>query len=129
MANASCRVAQTREPEVKLPTSIRLSKKQESSRKRFISALLTTPKPLTGLQQTVENSSRDGNTRPPDLPPGVRTGHGTIDWLHIGKGVCQGCILPPYLFNLYAEYIVQNARLDEAQARIKIAGRNISNLR
>ena len=59
----------------------------------------------------------------------VRTRHGTIDWFQIGKGVCQGCILPPYLFNLYAEYIVQNARLDEAQARIKIAGRNISNLR
>ena len=59
----------------------------------------------------------------------VRTGHGTTDWLQIRKGVCQGCILSPCLFDLYAEYILQNARLDEAQAGIKIAGRNISNLR
>ena len=59
----------------------------------------------------------------------VRTGHGTTDWFQIGKGVCQGCILSPCLFNLYAEYIIQNARLDEAQAGIKIARRNINNLR
>ena len=59
----------------------------------------------------------------------VRTGHGTTDWFQIGRGVCQGCILSPCLFNLYAEYIIRNARLDEAQAGIKIAGRNISNLR
>ena len=59
----------------------------------------------------------------------VRTGHGTTDWFQIGKGVGQGCILPPCLFNLYAEYIMWNARLDEAQAGIKIAGRNISNFR
>ena len=59
----------------------------------------------------------------------VRTGHGTTDWFQIGKGVCQGCILSPCLFNLYAEYIMQNAGLDEAQAGIKIAGRNINNLR
>ena len=59
----------------------------------------------------------------------VRTGHGTTDWFPIGKGVRQGCILSPSLFNLYAEYIMQNARLDEAQAGIKIAGRNINNLR
>ena len=56
----------------------------------------------------------------------VRTGHGKTDWFKIGKGVCQGCILSPYLFNLYAEYIMQNASLDEAQAGIKIAGRNIN---
>ena len=61
--------------------------------------------------------------------PTVRTGHGTTDWFQIGKGVHQGCILSPCLFNLYSEYIMRNARLDEAQARIKIAGRNISNLR
>ena len=56
----------------------------------------------------------------------VRTGHGTTDWFPIGKGVHQGCILSSSLFNVYAEYITQNARLDEAQARIKIAGRNIN---
>ena len=59
----------------------------------------------------------------------VRTGHGKTDWFQIGKGVCQGCILSPCLFNLYAEYIMTNARLDEAHAGIKIAGRNINNLR
>ena len=69
-----------------------------------------------------------------NLPAGqeatVRTGHGTMDWFQIGKGIHQGCILSPCLFNLYAEYIMlQVARLDEAQAGIKIAGRNINNLR
>ena len=59
----------------------------------------------------------------------VRTGHGTTDWLQIGKGVCQGCILSPCLFNLYAEYIMRNAGLEEEQAGIKIARRNINNLR
>ena len=59
----------------------------------------------------------------------VRTGHGTTDWYQIGKGVCQGCILSLCLFNLYAEYIMRNAGMDEAQARIKIVGRNINNLR
>ena len=86
----------------------------------------------------MENSSRDGNTRPPDLPlrnlyagqeATVRTGHGTTDWFQIGKGVHQGCILSPCLFNLYAEYIMRNAGLEEAQDGIKIAGRNINNLR
>ena len=59
----------------------------------------------------------------------VRTGHGTIDWFQTGEGVCQGCILSPCLFNLYAEYIMQNARLDEAQAGIKITRRNVLNIR
>ena len=59
----------------------------------------------------------------------VRTGHGTTDWFQIGKGECQGCILPPCLFNLHAEYIMRKAGLEEAQAGIKIAGRNINNLR
>ena len=87
----------------------------------------------------MENSSRDGNTRPPDcllrnLYAGqeatVRIGHGTTtDWFQIGKGVRQGCILSPCLFNLYADYITWNARLDKAQTGIKIVGRNINNLR
>ena len=59
----------------------------------------------------------------------VRTGHGTTDWVQIGKGVCQGCILSPCLFNLYAEYIMRNTGLEEAHAGIQIAGRNINNLR
>ena len=61
--------------------------------------------------------------------PRVRTGRGTMDWIRIGKEVCRGCILSPCLFNLYAEYIMRNAGLDETQARIKIARRNINNLR
>ena len=84
------------------------------------------------------DSERDGNTRPPGLPldkpvcrleATVRTGHGTTDWFQIGKGVCQGRILSPCSFNLYAEYIMRNAGLEEAQAGVKIAGKNINNLR
>ena len=59
----------------------------------------------------------------------VRSGHGTMDWFPVGKGICQGCILSPYLFNFYTEYIMQNARLDEAQTGSKISRRNINNLR
>ena len=86
----------------------------------------------------MENSSRDGNTRPPHLPlrnlyagqeAPVRTGHGSTDWSQIGKGIGHGCILSPCLFNLYTEYIIRNAGLEETQAGIKIAGRNINNLR
>ena len=86
----------------------------------------------------VENSSRNGNARTPYQPleksvcrskATVRTRHGTADSFQIGKGVCQGYILSPCLFNLYVEYIMSNARLDEAQAGIKIARRNINNLR
>ena len=81
----------------------------------------------------MENSEKDGNIRPPDLYAGqeatVRIGHRSTDWFQIGKGVRQGCILSPCLFNLYAEYIMRNTELDEAQAGIKIAGRNINNLR
>ena len=84
----------------------------------------------------MENSSRDKNTRPPDLPlekptgqeATVRSGHGTTDWFQIGKGVFQGCILSPCLFNFSAEYIMRSAGLEEAQAGIMIAGRNIHNL-
>ena len=86
----------------------------------------------------MENSERDGNTRPPDLPlenlyagqeATVRTGHGTTDWFQIGKGLRQGCILSPCLFNFYAEYIMRNSGLEQAQAGIRIAGRNINNHR
>ena len=86
----------------------------------------------------MENSERDGNTRPLDLPLRnlcagqeaiVKTGHGTTDCFQIGKGVRQVCILSPGLFNLYAEYIMRNAGLEETQAGIMIAGRNINNLR
>ena len=88
-------------------------------------------------QQTVENSSRGGNTRPPHLPSQKsvcksrrnRTGHRTTDWFQIRKGVLQGCILSPCLFNLNAEYTMWNAGLEEAHAGIKIAGRNINNHR
>ena len=73
------------------------------------------------------NSERDGNTG--FLRATVRTGHGTMDWFQIGKGVRQGCILSPCLFNVYAEYIIRNAELEEAQAGIKIARRNINSLR
>ena len=93
------------EPEIKFPTSAGSSKKQKSFRKASISALLTTPKPLTvGSQQTMENSERDGKTRPPDLPleksyagqeTTVRTLHETTDWFQIGKGVHQAVYCHP----------------------------------
>jgi len=126
------------EPEVKLSTSTGSLKKQESSRKTSISALLTMPKPLT-VWITI-NWKILKEMRIPDhltcllrnryagQEATVRTGHGTTDWFQIGKGVRQGCILSPCLFNykLYAEYIT---RWEEAQAGIKIARRNINNLR
>ena len=80
----------------------------------------------------MENSERDGNARLPEYAgqeATVRTGHGTTDWFQKGKGVRQGCILSPCLFNFYAEYIKRNAGLEETQAGIKIAGRNMNNLR
>ena len=128
-----------KEPETKLPTSAGYSKKQESSRKTSISALLTMPKPLTmwitinwkilkevGIPDHLTCLLRNLYA---GLEAIVRTGHGTTDWFQIGKGVCQGYILSPCLFNLYAEYIMRNAGLEEAQAGIKIARRNINNLR
>ena len=129
----------TEEPEIKLPTSIVSSKKQESSRKTSISASLTTPKPLTVWITTNWKILKEMEIQDyltcllrnlyADQEATVRTGHGTTDWFQTGKGVHQGCILSPCLLNLYAEYIVRNAGLDEAQAGIKIAGRNLSNLR
>ena len=126
------------EAEIKLPTSIGSLKKQESSRKTSTSASLTTPKPLTlwitrnwkilkkmGIPDHLTCLLRNLYAGPEAT---VRTGHGTTDWFQIGKGVRQGCILSPGLFNFYAEYIMRNAGLEETQAGIKIAGRNINNL-
>ena len=113
------------EPEIQLPTSVGSLKKQQSSRKTSTSALLTMPKPLTLLNTT--NCKILQELGIPhhltcllrNLYAGqeatVRAGHGTTDWFQIGKGVCQGCILSPCLFNLYAEYIMKNAGLEEAQ--------------
>ena len=127
------------EPEIKLPTSAGSSEKQESSRKASTSASLTTLKPLTvwittnwkilnemGIPDHLTCLLRNLY---PSQEATVRTVHGKMGWLQIGKGVHQGYILSPCFFNLYAEYITQNARLGEAQAGIKIAGRNINNLR
>ena len=127
------------EPEIKLPTSVGSLKKQDSSRKTTFSALLTMPKPLCGLHHKLWKVLKEMGIQDHltcllrNLYAGqeatVRTGHGTTDWFQIGKGVCQGCMFSPCLFNLYAEHIMRNAGLDEAQAGIKIAGRNINNLR
>ena len=123
------------EPEIKLPTTIESQKKQENSTKTSTSASLTTLKPLTVWITTNRKILQEMGI--PDhltcllrnLYSGqeatVKTGHGTTDWFQIGKGVRQGCILSPRLFNLYAEYIMRNAGLEEAQAGIKIAGRNM----
>ena len=127
------------EPEIKLPTPTGSSKKQESSRKTSISALLTMPKPLI-VWITVNWKILKEMGIPDHLTCLLRnlyagqgvtvwTGHGTTDWFQIGKGVCQGCILSPCFFNLHGEYIMRNTGLKEAQAGIKIAGRYINNLR
>ena len=128
------------EPEIKLPTSTGSSQKQENSRKNIyfcffdytktfdsvdhnklwkILKEMGIPEHLTCLLRNLY-AGREAT---------VRTGHGTTHWFHIGKGVRQGCILSPCLFNLYAEYIMRNAGLEEAQAGIKIAWRNINHLR
>ena len=128
------------EPEINLPISSRSLIKQESSRKTSISALLTMPKHLTYMNDNKLWKILQEMGIPDHLTcllrnlcagqeATVRTGHGTTDWFQIGKGVRQGCILSPCLFNLYAEYIMRNAGLEEAQAGIKIAWRNINNLR
>ena len=126
----------TEEPEIKLPTSAGSSKKQGSSRKTSTSAFdyakafdcvdhnklwqilqgMGIPDHLTCRLQNMYAG----------LEATVRTGHGTTDWFQIGKGVRQGCTLSPCLFNFYAEYIMQNAELDEAQAGIKISRKNIA---
>ena len=127
------------EPEIKLPTSVGSPKKQESSRQFYFCFIdyakafdcvvhnklwkivkeMGIPDHLTFLLRNLYAGQEAT----------VRTGHGTTDWFQIGKGVRQGYILSLCLFNLYAEYIMRNARLDEAQAGIKIDGGNINNLR
>ena len=125
----------TEEPQIKLPTSAGSWKKQKSSRKTSISALLTMPKPLT-VWITINWKILKEMGIPDHLicllrnlyagqEATVRTGHGTTDWLQIGKGVRQGCIFSSCLVNLYAEYVMRNVGLEETQAGIKIAGRNI----
>ena len=126
-------------PEIRLPASVGSLEKQESSRKISTSALLTTPNLLTVwittnwkiLKEMVIPDHLTCLLR--NLYAGqeatVRTGYGTKYWFQIGKGMHQGCTLSPCLFNLYAEYIMRNAGLEETQAGIKIAGRNINNLR
>ena len=128
------------EPEIKLPTSTESWKKEESSRKNIYFCFMDyakafdcvdhnklwkilkemgIPDPLTCLLRNLYAGQEAT----------VRTAHGTRDWFQIGKGVHQGCLLSPCLFTFYAEYIMRNTRLEEAQAGIKIAGRNINNLR
>ena len=127
------------EPRSNCHHSLDHGKSKRVPEKTSTSALLTPPKPLTVWITT--NLKTHKEMEIPDhltcllrnLYAGeeatVRTGHGTTDWFQIGKGVRQGCILSPCLFNLHAGYIMRNAGLYEAQARIKIAGRNINNLR
>ena len=128
------------EPEIQLPTSVGSSEKQENSRKTSISALLTMSNTLTvwitincwkilkemGIPDHLTCLLRNLYA---DQEATVRTGHGKADWFQIRKGVSQGCIFLSCLFNLYPKYIMRNAGLGEAQAGIKIAGRNINNLR
>ena len=128
------------EPEIKLPTSAGSLKKQESSRKNIYFCFIDYAKAFdcVGHNKLWKILKESGipdhltcllrNLYAGQEATG-RTGDGTTDWFQIGKGVCQGCILSPCLFNLYAEYIMRNAWLDEAQAGIKIAGRSINNLR
>ena len=126
------------EPENKLPTSVESLKKQESFRKATTSDFLTMPKPLTNGSENWKILQEMG--LPDHLTcllrklyarevATVRTGHEATDWFQIGKVVHQRCLLLPCLFNLHEEYIMRNAGLEEAQAGINIAGRNMSNFR
>ena len=127
------------EPELKLPTSAGSSKKQESSRENIYFCFIDYAKAFDYVDHNKLWKILKEMGIPDHLTcllrhlyasqeATVRTGHGTTDWFQIGKGVCQGCVLSPCLFNLYEEYIMRNAGLEEAQAGIKIAGRNINNL-
>ena len=128
------------EPENKLPTSAGSLKKQESSRKNIYFCFIDYAK----ASGCVDHNKLWKILQKMGIPDHlicllrnlyvdqegtVRTGRGTTDWFQIKKGVCEGCIMSPCLFNLYAEYIMRNAGLEEAQAGIKIARRNINNLR
>ena len=129
-----------KEPDIKLPTSTGSYKKQENSGKTSTSVFIDYTKAFdyvdhNKLWKTLQEMGIPDhlNCLLQNLYAGqeatVRTGHGTTDWFQIGKGVRQGCMLSPCLFNLYAEYIMRNAGLEEVQVGIKIAGRNINNLR
>ena len=128
------------EPEIKLPTSTGSLKKQESSRKNIYFCFINYAKAFDCVDHNKLWKILQEMGIPDHLTcllrnlyavqeATVRTGHGTTDWFQIGKGVHQGCILSPCIFNLYIQYIMQNSGLDESQAGIKIAGRNINNLR
>src|SRR5574337_283657 len=128
------------EPEIKLPTSTGSLKRQESSRKNIYFCFIDYAKAFDCVDHNKLWKIREEMGIPDDLTcllrnlyagqeTTVRTGHGTTDWFEIGKEVRQGCILSPCLFNFYAEYIMSNAGLEEAQAGIMIAERNINNLR
>ena len=128
------------EPEITVPTATGSWKKQESSRKNIYFCFIDYNKAFDCVDHNKLWTNLKEMGKPDDFTcllrnlfadqeATVRTRHGTTNWLQIGKGVHQGCILSPCLFNLYAEYIMRNAGLDEAQAGIKIAGRNINNLR
>ena len=128
------------EPEIKLPTSAGSSKKAREFQKNISFCFIDYAKAFDYVDHNKlwkilkEMGIPDHLTcllrnMYADQEPTVRTGHGTTDWFQIGRGVCQGCILSPCLFNLYAEYIMRITGLEEAQAGIKIAGRNINNLR
>ena len=128
------------EPGIKLPTSTGSSKKQENSRKAFYFCFIDYTKAFDCVDHNKLWKNFKGMGIPDHLTcllrnlyagqrATVRTRHGTTDWFQIGKGVRQGCVLSPCLFNLYAEYIVRNTGLEETQTGIKIVGRNINNLR
>ena len=127
------------EPEIKLPTFAGSLKKQESSRKKHLFCFIDYAKAFDCVDHNKlweilkEMGIPDHLTcLLRNLSAGqkatVRSGHGTTDWFQIGKGIRQGCMLSPCLFNFYAEYIMRNAGLEEAEAAIKIAGKNINNL-
>ena len=128
------------EPEIKLPTSAGSWKKQENSRKNIYFSFIDYVKAFDCVDHNKLWKILEEMRIPDhltcllrnlyaDQEATVRTGHGATDWFQIGKGVHQGCILSPCLFNIYAEYIMRNAGLEEAQAGIKIARRNVNNLR